>query len=115
MKQYNNLSELILDKDNYPEDGKIFIEKFKMNDKKNATFWVLTKEDLEDRKPYLMLPNSIKDFDAVVFFDTMLFRYLINEMIRCNTSLKLEHTNCFLEAIELSIANNDIVILYNEF
>ncbi|MDR1239537.1 MAG: hypothetical protein LBK27_05450 [Treponema sp.] len=45
MKNYKNLAELIMDKDNYPNAGGLYIEKSKIDDLKNARYWVVSSKE----------------------------------------------------------------------
>jgi hypothetical protein len=105
MKHYNNFYELIVDSDNYPKEGMIYKEKSKMG-YAQAQYWVLSQKEVEERKPYLMLPKSIENTNAECFFDIDLLKYLINKEMEYNPKLTLEQTDVFLNMVIQYIATD---------
>jgi len=97
MKHYIGFEELINNKEHFPEDGMIYKSKPK-SDISNAQFWVLSESEVNERKPYLMLPISIENTDAEKWFDISLFSYLINEK-SFNPEFNIKKTDFFLDVI----------------
>jgi len=67
MTHYKNLLELIQDKENYPNAGRVWIQKSKIADLKNAEYWVMSSKEakaqdyIEDERGS-RIPLSLVDF-----------------------------------------------------
>jgi hypothetical protein len=114
MKQYNNLSEIILDKDNYPNAGRVFIEKSKLNDMKNSNYWIISSQEsrdmdyIEDERGN-QIPVILKDFNVKRLLDVQTFQDIIDLKIENNPNIKLGQTDVFFEAIMYYLENDDFM------
>jgi hypothetical protein len=113
MKNYENLAELIMDKDNYPNAGGLYIEKSKIDDLKNAHYWVISSKE-EKEEGYITdergeRPVLLKDFDVKSLLDIQTFEDIIDLKMNNNPELKLEQTYGFLEAILYYLEHDDFM------
>ena len=112
MKQYESLSEIILDKDNYPNAGRVYIEK--LNDMKRPKYWIVSsieaKElDYFEEEGGSRIPISLKDFNVKSLLNVQTFQDIIDLKIENNPELKLSQTDVFLEAILYYLENDDFL------
>ena len=114
MKQYKNLLELIKDKDNYPNAGRVFIQKSKINDLENAEYWVISSKEskeqdyIEDERGS-RTPISLVDYNVKSFLDIQIFQGIIDLKMENNPELSLDDTDVFIEAIIYYLENDDFL------
>ena len=114
MKHYKNLSELIKDKDNYPNTGRVYIQKLKINDLKNAEYWVISSKEakeqdyIEDERGS-RTPVSLIEFNVKSFLDIQTFQDIIDLKLENNPELSIEQTDVFVEAIDYYLENDDFL------
>ena len=114
MEHYRNLSELIKDKDNYPNTGRVFIQKSKVNDLKNAEYWVISSKEakeqdyIEDERGS-RTPVSLIEFNVASLLDVQIFQDIIDLKLENNSELSIEQTDVFVEAIEYYLKNDDFL------
>ena len=114
MKQYNNLMEILKDKDNYPSAGRVFIERNKKNDLKNSCFWILTSKEIKEQdfiedEHNRRIPISLKDFNVKSFLDVQTFQDIIILKLEKNPNLSLDQVDIFLEAIMYYLEHDDFL------
>jgi hypothetical protein len=114
MEHYKNLSELIKDKDNYPNAGRIYIQKSKVDDLNNAEYWVISSKEakeqdyIEDERGS-RIPSSLIEYDVKSFLDVQTFRAIIELKLENNPELSIEQTDVFLEAIVYYLEHDDFL------
>ena len=114
MIHYKNLLELIQDKEHYPNAGRVWIQKSKIDDLKNAEYWVISSKEakeqdyIEDERGS-RIPASLADFGAKSFLDVQIFQDIIDLKMENNPELSLENTEIFIEAILYYLENDDFL------
>ena len=114
MTHYKNLLELIQDKNNYPNAGRVWIQKSKLDDLKNAEYWVISSKEakeqdfIEDERR-ARIPISLVDFGVKSFMDVQIFQDIIALKMENNPELSLEDTDVFIEAIIYYLENDDFL------
>ena len=82
MKQYNNLSELLMDRDNYPSNGRLYIEKAKVCDIQNARYWLMSRKEVKAqgyaKNSSRRIPVSLQDRNVEHFMGLWTFEYIID-------------------------------------
>jgi len=114
MKQYNNLKEILQDKDNYPSAGRVFVERGKLNDLKNSCYWVLSSKEIKEQdftedEHGRRIPMSLKDFDVKSLLDLQTFQDIIIIKLEKNPKLSLSQVDVFLEAILYYLQHDDFL------
>ncbi|MDR1451066.1 MAG: hypothetical protein LBI57_01840 [Helicobacteraceae bacterium] len=107
MVHYNNLSEIIMDKENYPIQGGVFIEKSKLDDMKNANYWIISSKESRDMD--FVDPVTLDNFNVKSLLDVQTFKGIIELKIENDSNIKLEQTDVFLEAFLYYLENDDFL------
>jgi hypothetical protein len=107
MVHYNNLSEILMDKENYPVQGGVFIEKSKFGDIKNSNYWIISSKELRDMD--YIDPVTLDNFNVKRLLDVQTFKGIIELKMENDSSIKLEQTDVFLEAIIYYLENDDFL------
>ena len=114
MTHYKKISELIKDKNNYPNAGQIWIQKSKINDLENAEYWIMSSEE-EGELPFRIgengstIPEPIFDFGVKSFLDVGTFQDIIDNKLEHNPDLSLDNLSVFIEAIVYYLENDDFL------
>jgi hypothetical protein len=114
MTHYNNLSEVLLDKENYPNAGRIFIEKSKINDLENAQYWVIASKEakeldyVEDERGS-RIPITLRDFNVKSLLDIQTFRAIIELKLENHPELSLNKIDVFVKAILYYLEHDDFM------
>jgi len=114
MTHYKNLSELIKDRDNYPNAGKVYIQKSKIDDLANAEYWVISSKEAKEQdyvegERGARIPVSLVEFEVKSFLDVQTFHDIILLKLENNPQLSIEKTDIFLEAITYYLENDDFL------
>jgi hypothetical protein len=114
MNHYKNLSELIKDKDNYPNAGRVYIQKSQIHDLENARYWVISSKEAKEegyitRENGEMIPVLLENNDVKSFLDVQTFQSIIELKLENNPELSIEQTDVFLEAIIYYLENDDFL------
>ena len=114
MTHYKNLLELIQDKDNYPNAGRVYIQKSKIDDLENAEYWVISSKEAKEQD-YIegergsRIPMSLVNFNVISFLDVQTFMGIIDLKMENNPELSLEDTDVFIDAIIYYLENDDFL------
>jgi hypothetical protein len=114
MTHYENLSELIKDKDNYPNAGGLYIQKSKLSDIENAEYWIVSSKEGKEQGYIFgergeMIPESLVECNVKSLLDIQVFKGIIDNKIEHNPNLTLEETSVFVEAINYYLENDDFL------
>jgi hypothetical protein len=114
MEHYNNLSELIQDKDNYPNAGRVYVQKSKIDDLKHAEYWVISSKEAKEQdyvegERSSIIPISLVDFNVISFLDIQTFQDIIDLKLENHPYLSIDQTDVFLEAIIYYLENDDFL------
>jgi hypothetical protein len=119
MTHYNNLAEVLLDKDNFPPAGGLFFEKSffndtKLKDLKNSRYWVMSSKEameldyIEDERG-ARIPVTLKDFNVKKILDIQIFEGIIDLKLENSPELSLDQVDVFVEAILYYLENDDFM------
>lgn len=114
MKKYKNLSELVKDKNNYPDAGSVYAQKSKLNDLIDSEFWIIPSKEGRDLE-YIeddrgaQIPEIIYAFGVKRILDVQILQDIIDNKLEHNSTLSLDDTDVFLEAIEYYLENDDFL------
>jgi hypothetical protein len=114
MTHYKKLSELIRDKDNYPNAGGLYIQKSKLNDIENAEYWIVSSKEGKEQGYIFgergeMIPESLMEYNVKSLLDIQTFKGIIENKLEHNSKLSIEQTDVFLEAIVYYLENDDFL------
>jgi hypothetical protein len=114
MTHYNNLAEVLLDKDNYPGAGGIFFEKSKIDDLKDSQYWIISSQEerglhyIEDERGN-SIPITLKDFNVKSLLDIQTFQDIIELKLENHPELSLDQVDVFLEALLYYLEHDDFM------
>jgi hypothetical protein len=119
MTHYNNLEEVLLDKDNYPPAGRIFLEKSffnesKIKDLQYSQYWIMSSKEsmeldfVEDERGE-RIPVTLKDFNVKRLLDIQTFKGIIDIKLENHPDITLEQIDVFVEAILYYLEHDDFM------
>jgi hypothetical protein len=111
MIHIESIKELILEKDNLPYPGRIYIKAGKKNDLKSTDFWVISSKEAKDQDTvdtdFGMVPESMIQYGVQSFLDVGTFQDIIDNKLEHNADLGLEDTEKLIDAIFYYLENDD--------
>ena len=110
MKEYKGLSALLADRGNFPNSGRLYIEKAKLRDMQNARYWLLTRKEIKGqgygKDASSRIPVSLRDRDVEHFMGIWTFEYIIDHKMGNTPGLSSAGAIMFVEAALMHYLQN---------
>jgi hypothetical protein len=114
MKHYQNLKDLLSDRNNLPVQGPVFIQEVRQRDIENAEYWVMSSKEKKEL-PFRMgkngdtIPETIFDFNVKSFLSIQTLQDIIVNKLEHNPNLNISDVTFFVEAINYYLENDDFL------